>query len=222
MGFISDIDTSLPGVGDNAGQGDDQIRTLKSDLKDSFGSISGAVTATHTELNILDGATISTDRLNDIPIPDGTAMLFHQASAPTGWTGVSSSVNDRALRVVNPGSTGGSGGGGQGFATVFVNNRTTSSDGAHDHGGATGGHSLTVAEMPAHTHTMAPTLDPGNSFGGGGSGSKRNWLNSAETTSSTGSGDAHTHTIASAGAHTHTTNLNVWYRDVIIATKDAV
>ena len=42
-------------------------------------------------------------------IPSGTKMVFYQASAPVGWTAVA--VNDKFLRVVTAGGTGGATGG---------------------------------------------------------------------------------------------------------------
>jgi hypothetical protein len=48
----------------------------------------------------------------------GTAIVFYQASAPTGWT-KSTANNDKALRVVS-GGTGGSSGGTTAFSTVFA------------------------------------------------------------------------------------------------------
>jgi len=42
------------------------------------------------------------------PFPSGTKMLFQQTSAPTGWTKVTSGVDNKALRVVS--GTAGSGG----------------------------------------------------------------------------------------------------------------
>ena len=41
-------------------------------------------------------------------IPSGTRMLFQQTSAPTGWTKVTSGVDNRALRLVS--GTAGTGG----------------------------------------------------------------------------------------------------------------
>jgi hypothetical protein len=42
-------------------------------------------------------------------LPAGTAMVFYQASAPVGWTAVA--ANDKFLRVVTAGGTGGTTGG---------------------------------------------------------------------------------------------------------------
>ena len=40
------------------------------------------------------------DATNVAVFPSGTRMLFQQTSAPTGWTKVTSGVNNRALRIV--------------------------------------------------------------------------------------------------------------------------
>ena len=55
-------------------------------------------------------------------IPSGTAMMFAQGSAPTGWT-KSGSHNNKALRVVS-GSGGGSGGS-VGFTSAFTTHSTS-------------------------------------------------------------------------------------------------
>lgn len=55
--YISDLNSSNPGGSDVASQGDDHIRLLKSTIKATFPNVSGAVTATHTELNYIDGVT---------------------------------------------------------------------------------------------------------------------------------------------------------------------
>jgi hypothetical protein len=55
-------------------------------------------------------------------LPSGTAMLFVQAAAPTGWT-KDFTYNDRALRVVSA-IAGGGGGGVQAFSTVFSRTAT--------------------------------------------------------------------------------------------------
>ena len=62
--YISDLVSTNPTSSDNLSQGDDHIRLLKSTLKATFPNVSGAVTPTHTELNVLDGLTASTTELN--------------------------------------------------------------------------------------------------------------------------------------------------------------
>lgn len=72
-------------------------------------------------------------------IPQGTVMVFYQASAPTGWTKLTTQ-NDKALRVVS-GSGGGVGG---------THGLSSPPSTAHTH--VAPAHSHTA---PAHTHTVA-------------------------------------------------------------------
>jgi len=122
--------------------------------------------------------------------PATTSMVFRQTAAPTGWTKVTSGVDDKGLRVVT--GTVGSGGTDV-FSTVF------------DSAKATDAHQLTVAEMPAHTHTA------GASAGAlGGAVTFRTTVATGLATGSTG-GD---------GTHTHTIVQDLQFEDVIFATKD--
>lgn len=49
--YISDLVATNPTSGDPKSQGDDHLRLIKSTVKASFPNVSGAVTATHTQLN---------------------------------------------------------------------------------------------------------------------------------------------------------------------------
>jgi hypothetical protein len=70
--FIDDlINTNPVGATDVKADGDDHIRGIKNVLLNTFPNITGAVTASHTELSILDGATISTAELN---VLDGATL----------------------------------------------------------------------------------------------------------------------------------------------------
>jgi hypothetical protein len=55
--YISDLVVTNPTSTDPKSQGDDQIRLVKSVLKNTYPNVSGAVTPTHTELNYVDGVT---------------------------------------------------------------------------------------------------------------------------------------------------------------------
>ena len=66
--YIDSLNTSNPGATDSVAQGDDHIRLVKSTIKNSFPNITGAMTATHTELNLLDGCTANTTELNYVDI----------------------------------------------------------------------------------------------------------------------------------------------------------
>ena len=132
-------------------------------------------------------------------LPSGTAMLFVQTSAPTGWT-KSTTHDNKALRVVSGTA---SSGGTTGFTSVFTS-RT-----------------ITVANMPSHTHTLtdpghAHTLPAGGSSAIGGAqptGSGPVAANPSTSTVTTGI------TIANTGSGT-AMDFAVQYVDVIIATKD--
>ena len=66
--YIDSLNSSNPAAGDPVNEGDDHIRLVKSTVKATFPNISGAVTSTHTELNLLDGVTANTTELNYVDI----------------------------------------------------------------------------------------------------------------------------------------------------------
>jgi len=129
----------------------------------------------------------------------GTALLFQQTAAPTGWT-KQTTHNDKSLRVVSGTA---SSGGTTAFTSVFTS-RTFS--------GTVGNTTLTTTQMPSHTHSI--TLhQPFNSAGSvargpGATGETAN-------TNATGGGGAHNHSFTGSAA-----DFDVQYVDVIIATKD--
>lgn len=214
--YIDDLVVTNPvGATDAKSAGDDHIRGIKNVLKNSFPGVTGAVTATHTELNLLDGATSGAVMLT------GRKLVFYESSAPTGWT-QDTAVNDKVLRVTS--STGGGSGGSWTISGISVDS-----------------HILTEAELPAHTHdsgTLATASDGAHTHTEDGIESDPGFgsiragddfaLRTAQNTSSAG---AHTHTItgatASAGGgsgHGHDLTVgSLWrpaYYDVIICTKD--
>ena len=124
-------------------------------------------------------AYVTTGIANAQAFPSGTKMLFQQTSAPTGWTKVTSGVNNKALRVVS--GTAGSGGN-IAFTTVFAARGITANAGNTTQGGnisvanttaggnvsissvSTSGtvnsHTLSTNEMPSHYHNIH-----GNQYG---------------------------------------------------------
>ena len=109
----------------------------------------------------------------------GTVALFVQASAPTGWTKLTS-INDSTLRVVSGGS-GGSTGGSTAFSTVFAARTILKTN--------LPAYNLTVTD-PGHAHTInigtfsVQAGSGGAAYGGGGPTS----TNSATTGISVNSG----------------------------------
>lgn len=195
-------------------------------------------------LSVAGGGTGSTSGY----FASGTALVFKQTAAPTGWTKVTTD-NDAALRVVSgSASTGGS----VGFTTAFASQAVTGTV------GTSGATTLTSSQIPAHTHgysgntgtvsadhahytsgnTNAVTNYPGgdsaqhglqsaNNYNGqiitfagwsGGASANHTHAYSGTTDNGTGGGGSHTHT---GGTFTGTAiNLAVKYVDVIVATKD--
>jgi hypothetical protein len=129
-------------------------------------------------------------------LPAGTAMLFAQTAAPIGWT-KSTTHDNKALRVVS-GAAGS--GGSVAFTSAFTSQAVS---------GTVGGTSLTIAQMPAHTHDYATVAGGGVIAAGAG------YQTTLTATGSTGNGDPHTHTFTGTAI-----NLDVQYVDVIIAVKD--
>ena len=156
------------------------------------------------------GKFITTDGTNASwgdPFAPGTAMLFAQTAAPTGWT-KSTTHNDKALRVVS-GSA--SSGGSSAFSAIFTS-RTPAGSVTVD------GTTLTESQIPAHTHTTSAYNSHGTGGYDPGGSSAVNYLSSASITSSSiGGGGSHTHTSSFAGT---AMSFAVQYVDVIIATKD--
>lgn len=183
-------------------------------------------------------------------MPTGAMLEYGGSVAPAGWllcdgAAVSRSTYAGLFAVI--GTTYGSG---NGSTTFNVPNRinnfgvgagglyalgssggsastTTSSNGSHDHTGATGSTTLTTNEIPSHTHT-GTTNPAGSHFhtvlsaqisgqlatqSGSGSPASVLMTNTTSTapdhthtftSDATGGGQGHTHTISTDGTHTHT------------------
>jgi hypothetical protein len=80
---IDELDEAKPAGSEDANLADDYIRLIKTVLKTDFGAISGAVTATHTELNILDGVTATATELNKL---DGVTATTAELNYLSGVT----------------------------------------------------------------------------------------------------------------------------------------
>ena len=67
--YIDGLVITNPTGTDPRSQGDDHLRLIKSTLRSTFPNVAGAMTATHTELNLIDGYTGTTAELNYNDIP---------------------------------------------------------------------------------------------------------------------------------------------------------
>lgn len=147
-----------------------------------------------------DAATVG-----QLPIPTGTAMLFAQAAAPTGWTQVTT-VNDAALRIV-------SGSGGVSHGTVGLSAFIS---------GGTGSHVLSWNEMPVHSHGVNdPPHAHGYTLVGTGATGFQGGIQAGNVGGTT-AGSQTGVTIQNSGAswgHNHP-QQDLSYYDCIICTKN--
>jgi hypothetical protein len=173
-------------------------------------NVSSATAPTAGQYLIATSGTAATWQTPASPAPfaAGTAMVFKQTAAPTGWTKVLTNDNS-ALRVVTgTASTGGS----VAFTTAFSSQAVTGTN------GASGAYTLATADIPSHSHLYQN--DSGASFNANFINANRGNGNNAynPTTKTSGGGGSHSH--SAAGFTGTAINLAVAYVDVIIATKD--
>jgi hypothetical protein len=151
--------------------------------------------------------------------PSGTAMLFVQTAAPTGWT-KSTTHNNKALRVVSGTA---SSGGTVAFTTAFASKTPTGN--VSTSGNITvDATTLTINQIPSHSHTRTGFTNwntaGGNSFrtdsGTGGA-----TFNAAGANAGNSGSHVHNGSTSLTSSFTGTAiDLAVQYVDVIIATKD--
>lgn len=147
----------------------------------------------NTTLNVIERYNGSTWDTISTNLPATVKAIFYQASAPVGWTAVA--VDDKFLRVVTSGGTGGTTGGSIAASTGLAHTHTLAS------------HTHTISTDGAHIHTIPPD----NVKGGGTTGN----------TVSTSDG-GHDHGGASGSSSEVTdSQLGVFaFADMVIATKD--
>lgn len=119
---------------------------------------------------------LTADRLNNsTPIPDyvvsGTDMWFYADSAPTGWT-LQGSLGDTVLAIK----------GGSTYTTGAASAGTWTQP----------SHTLTVDEIPAHSHTYTAPNNPENKRRTNGSACVTG-VTAGTSTSSVGGGNSHNH-----------------------------
>lgn len=88
--YIDSLNSSNPASTDALSAADDHLRLIKSTIKASFPGVTGAVTATHAELNILDGVTSTAAELN---ILDGVTSTAAELNILDGVTSTAAELN---------------------------------------------------------------------------------------------------------------------------------
>ena len=133
-------------------------------------------------------------RVSGGDVPGGSITTWLQAAAPTGWTKLTTSGYSDATMRLTIGS-GGATGGSVLFSTLF--GRT-----------ATDAHTLTIGEMPSHTHSTTA------------GGARTVQTDEADATvalfTSTTTGSA-----GGDGSHIHPLDMRVKFVDFIVCQKDA-
>jgi len=168
--------------------------------------------------------------------PSGTALLFPQASAPTGWTLDSSWSTPRSIIIGNSYGTGGSA-----DAVIFNTNITVNPHANHYHFGPNHSHTvivngrvLSVAELAYHAHSGAQRTvvigqlrDPQYSFPhavvDGTTGYAGSNYPHEHSASSGASGTGSTSYVAAGDTINHGVNQNTYsprYMTVIRGTKN--
>lgn len=84
---ISGLNVLLPTGSDNRKEADNNFRHLKTVLVTDFPNIGGPVTATHTELNYVDGVTSAIQTQIDLKAPSASPALTGTPTAPTASVG---------------------------------------------------------------------------------------------------------------------------------------
>ena len=154
----------------------------------------------------------------------GTRMTFNQTNAPTGWT-KSTSVDNAGFRLVS-GSV--SSGGSVDFSTAFASQTPTGSVSTSitSISGSAGATTLSIPQIPSHTHTLPSTSTPEvySNFNRIANGNLP--VVGSVSTGATGGGGSHDHPfsfssgIASSSFSGNAINLAVKYVDLIIAQKN--
>ena len=217
--YIDSLNSSNPTAGDSVGQGDDHLRLIKSTVKATFPNLTNAVTSTHTELNILDGATVNTAKVNYNDITTlGTVEASKTVTADsnkditgirnltiTGTLSASGlltladvypvgSIYINAAVATNPATLLGFGtwaAFGAGRVMVGIDATQTEFDTAEETGGEKSV-TLTTSQLPAHTHNNPAGISPApNANDVDITGGNGRTIADNVATASTGGGQAH-------------------------------
>src|SRR5512139_605977 len=97
--YINGLVSTNPTATDNKSEGDDHIRLLKSTIQATFPSITGAVTATHTELNYVDGVTSAIQTQLDAKAPAASPTFTGTVTLPSNTFVNSNLAGYRTLPV---------------------------------------------------------------------------------------------------------------------------
>jgi hypothetical protein len=148
--------------------------------------------------------------------PSGTVSLFYRATAPTGWTQVTTH-NDKMLRVVS--ATGGGAAGTNTFSAAFASRPISATVPVTINGLSMGNTTLDINTVPLHGH---PANNGANTGSGGPGGLAV--VAPGSSTGNQGAGGAHSHpsTYTSAsGPWSTSIDMRVQYIDTILCSLNS-
>ncbi len=88
--YINSLNASNPASTDGVAQADDHIRLVKATVKATLPNVTGAITATQAELNLMDGVTATTAELNRV---DGLTASTGELNKLDGLTASTAELN---------------------------------------------------------------------------------------------------------------------------------
>lgn len=209
--YINSLVPANPASTDGLAQADDHIRLLKATIKATLPNVTGAITATHTQINSL---------ASGAAVPSGGIIMWsgHTSTIPSGWylcNGSNGTPNLTNRFVMGAGSSNELTTGGSNSRTLttsnmpqhrhtFSDSATTSTAGNHSHSGSTN-------STGNHRHGSVAQPHPTDTGRNGDSGSGSTGLNySNKLGNNTGYAGTHSHTLSinSGGSHTHTLSVS--------------
>jgi len=155
-------------------------------------------------------------------ISQNNTMLFvhDQAAAPTGWTRVP--IDNRALRVVNSGNSGGTGGGVNAFTNTFVSQTFSTNVPISISSLSLTATSITVGTIAQHSHPLNAGGAEGRNGPNPAQGTNQGTSPGPGTTGGNGAnGGAHTHGVnysSANGPGSCPVNMSIHYFDVNICS----
>jgi len=204
--YINSLVPANPASTDGLAQADDHIRLLKATIKATLPNVTGAITATHTQINSL---------ASGAAVPSGGIIMWsgHTSTIPSGWYLCDGNNNTPDLTnrfVMGAGSSNELTTGGSNERTLTTSNmpqhRHTFSDSATTNTAGNHSHSGSTNTTGAHSHSSG-WYGP---RGADGSFSGFATNNSNYGNVDTGSAGNHSHTISTntTGNHSHTLSVS--------------
>ena len=208
--YISELSELNPAGNEGGHSADDHLRLIKKVLTTTFPNFSEALTVAPSVLNGIVG-TVNTkvdalfSAIYQHLVPTGSIIMWSGlvGDIPSGWSVCDGTNGTPDMRDRSPSGAGATYTAPSNYGAL---SHTSSNDGSHNHGSATASHTLTVNEIPSHTHNFKYSNSKVDSSGGSNRATTIKTSDGEHnvTTQSSGENGSHSHGITSDGGHTHT------------------